>query len=388
MENLKKKIEPVNCNHSELCIFLQDLEEGYLPTCSLDTHQFVPSSGRTIASKPWQHGKKTGHFPSFQYTMMSKSSAENLGEEKSKSSAEDFHARTFQSQEKEQELKARNLPCGNTWRELCLKCSPDTSSLKTVRCLWEEDLPLSSVTLPKWGTMLNGELWERTTLPRLTSGTGSGSSQSWATPTTMDTLPPKSEKALLKEAIEVRPGRSKPANLRDQVSNGHLWPTPTVNDSHNCTMPPSQMTRDNLPGALLRKGDRPNGGHLNPAWVEWLMGWPLGWTSMEAITELDWRDWSVDPADGEPSKQSPTPSSNPRGAYTGREMCFETLSTVSNTTGTRYGMTIETYAHHKPGGGEVPRVTTGIKHRIGRLKAIGNGQVPQVAALAWQILTK
>ena len=37
--------------------------------------------------------------------------------------------------------------------------------------------------------------------------------------------------------------------------------------------------------------------------------------------------------------------------------------------------------------GEVPRVATGIKRRVGRLKAIGNGQVPQVAALAWRILT-
>ena len=35
-----------------------------------------------------------------------------------------------------------------------------------------------------------------------------------------------------------------------------------------------------------------------------------------------------------------------------------------------------------------PRVATGIKHRVGRLKAIGNGQVPQVAAMAWNILNK
>ena len=76
-------------------------------------------------------------------------------------------------------------------------------------------------------------------------------------------------------------------------------------------------------------------GALNPTWVEWLMGWPIGWTSMEPITELDWRDWKTDPADE----------------------------------------------------GEVPRVATGIKHRVGRLKAIGNGQVPQVAALAWRTLT-
>jgi len=39
-------------------------------------------------------------------------------------------------------------------------------------------------------------------------------------------------------------------------------------------------------------------------------------------------------------------------------------------------------------GGTVPRVATGIDNRVDRLKAIGNGQVPAVAALAWTILTE
>ena len=34
----------------------------------------------------------------------------------------------------------------------------------------------------------------------------------------------------------------------------------------------------------------------------------------------------------------------------------------------------------------VGRVAYGVANRVDRLKAIGNGQVPQVAALAWQIL--
>jgi len=35
---------------------------------------------------------------------------------------------------------------------------------------------------------------------------------------------------------------------------------------------------------------------------------------------------------------------------------------------------------------QISRVAVGVKHRVDRLKAIGNGQVPAVAALAWQIL--
>ena len=41
-----------------------------------------------------------------------------------------------------------------------------------------------------------------------------------------------------------------------------------------------------------------------------------------------------------------------------------------------------------PFAGRVPRVATGVTDRVSRLKAIGNGQVPQCAALAWRILTQ
>jgi hypothetical protein len=56
------------------------------------------------------------------------------------------------------------------------------------------------------------------------------------------------------------------------------WPTPTAQDAKNSTLPPSQKSRDSLPGALLREGLT---GGLNPEWVEWLMGFPAGWTDLE-----------------------------------------------------------------------------------------------------------
>jgi len=84
-------------------------------------------------------------------------------------------------------------------------------------------------------------------------------------------------------------------------------------------------------------------GQLNPDWVEWLMGWPIGWTSLEPMKELIWLDWNVDPAD----------------------------------------------AYAKKGNiGPLPRVATGIKNKVNRLKAIGNGQVPQVVKIAWEILSQ
>ena len=53
-----------------------------------------------------------------------------------------------------------------------------------------------------------------------------------------------------------------------------LWPTPTTQDASN-NGGPSQFSRNSLPlNAAV-------GGALNPTWVEWLMGYPLGWTVCE-----------------------------------------------------------------------------------------------------------
>lgn len=33
------------------------------------------------------------------------------------------------------------------------------------------------------------------------------------------------------------------------------------------------------------------GGELNPDWVEWLMGWPIGWTACTRLETVRWRSW-------------------------------------------------------------------------------------------------
>lgn len=52
----------------------------------------------------------------------------------------------------------------------------------------------------------------------------------WATPTTMDHLPQRSPEALLRQAATSRKGRTRPANLREQVypETMKMWPTPVV----------------------------------------------------------------------------------------------------------------------------------------------------------------
>ena len=76
-------------------------------------------------------------------------------------------------------------------------------------------------------------------------------------------------------------------NLNDQIAK---WPTPTVNDSKNSTLPPSQITHDNIPGQMLRQGEVA-GGQLNSDWVEWLMGWPIGWTDLKPLAMDRFHQW-------------------------------------------------------------------------------------------------
>ena len=67
--------------------------------------------------------------------------------------------------------------------------------------------------------------------------------------------------------------------LRDHVQeiNQEFWPTPTANEDAAGT-----------PNGKMQKmlGNHPDVrgsgiGTLNPAWVEWLMGFPIGWTDLK-----------------------------------------------------------------------------------------------------------
>jgi hypothetical protein len=53
------------------------------------------------------------------------------------------------------------------------------------------------------------------------------------------------------------------------------WPTPLVHDAK--APHPSDLQRQS-PGLFALVG-----GPLNPMWVEWLMGWPLGWTDLAPL---------------------------------------------------------------------------------------------------------
>jgi len=168
--------------------------------------------------------------------------------------------------------------------------------------------------------------------------------ETWATPTTMDSLPPRSAEATKKMQEGHRKGRKRPSNLREQVDpkTMEMYPTPTTKGfghasegqtmmfrrkvengelteaeaqamMNGVTLRPPRMEEWNYPTPTsslkkhsyngnkdfwenrVEKGRQMDlgmkmyqtegDGRLNCDWTEWLMGYPIGWTNLEEFQE-------------------------------------------------------------------------------------------------------
>jgi hypothetical protein len=68
--------------------------------------------------------------------------------------------------------------------------------------------------------------------------------------------------------------------LQGMARKGLLWPTPRARQAGPDY---AQLERNNTGLSLetaVNLSDDSTGGQLNPTWVEWLMGFPLGWTDL------------------------------------------------------------------------------------------------------------
>jgi hypothetical protein len=153
------------------------------------------------------------------------------------------------------------------------------------------------------------------------------------------------------------------------------WPTPQASMMTNADMEQAKFAGNNPDRPKYKDAGK---GSLNPDWVEWLMGWPIGWSSLEPIDELLWLGWSVDPADMEKPETYCTPT------------CDDASGNISNAKPNQIPMlrrSADKLLRNK-NIGPISRVATNIKDRVNRLKAIGNGQVSLCVKLAWKVLTR
>jgi hypothetical protein len=155
--------------------------------------------------------------------------------------------------------------------------------------------------------MRSGECWEHPTLKRRTSESESGY---LPTPVTLDSGSRFNRS--LSEGAQLRP-------TLGAMARYNLWPTPTVKGNYN-RKGLTSTSGDGLVTAV-RKWPTPTardyrgvqreerrherslessrglplneeaGGLLNPTWVEWLMGWPIGWTALPPLATDRFRAW-------------------------------------------------------------------------------------------------
>ncbi len=210
--------------------------------------------------------KTTDHSRLSRYGMTFGHLTDELGEAVLTWFAEAFPAKTLAQPEKAQESTASAADCGESLRELSVRYSRATSSWKTHHCLWDEDLPESSVILPKWGSMRDGVLSERMTSAHRTSAIDCGL---WPTPNCIGYRSDGELMLLAKKANSIEEYFA----LSSRACNSKrakYWPTPTTS-----TGGPEPE------GKTGRKLVTIVGGQLNPTWTEWLMGWPLEWTALK-----------------------------------------------------------------------------------------------------------
>jgi hypothetical protein len=233
-------------------LFSQALVEEYLVDISLVGEQSVQSNGSNTQQAYCAPDKMTGFSRLSRFGMMYKPLTENLGDKLLMLYLEDFLAKISLPQEKVSESMESEAGCGEKWRGSFTKYDPSSCSWKTHQCSLLGGLEQFSETWPAWGLMRDGECWEQQTLEQTIRGTGYGL---LPTPCARDYRGARSLQA------QKKAGRGASNSLPDYLRIRKNWQYPPV------------------------------------VVVEYMMGWPLGWTDLKPL-EMD-KSLSVQQQPGE-----------------------------------------------------------------------------------------
>lgn len=267
------------------------VEEYSAASCS-GGEPSAPLNGTPTPAAYYWPDKTTGHSRLSRFGMTSEPLTDDRGEALLMLFLAASRARTSAQPEAVQDLTENEADSGAKWQGSFTKYDPATRSWKTRQFSLLGGLVEFSETWPRWGSMRNGECLERPIAERPTCESESGL---WPTPTCGgggQTLPKGTT-----PTGKTPEGRKQTVCLERYVQQVErkVWPTPTV-----------AMAKGSSGGGLTRKtgksrendrldyaveGDAKN-GRLNPMWVEWLMGWPLGWTELRPLETGRFREWS------------------------------------------------------------------------------------------------
>lgn len=253
------------------CIYSLEPEAAFLPTASLDTRPSLPSSGTSIAAKSYESAPKTdGSQACTCGKGMSDCLIHPSTPEKWIASQRAFLAKTSAALGiKPGSEKARAA-------DFTAKCSELLTSFDPATCSWrtlQQSLITNSsepflATWPRAGLMRGGRVYLHPRPVPRTTGIGGGALQNVPTPTVNGNYNRKGTGAKSGDGL---------------ATWARVWPTPCAS-AHKGSGPAALTRKD----GRTRANDRidhavmaSDGGMLNPDWVEWLMGWPIGHTVLK-----------------------------------------------------------------------------------------------------------
>ena len=245
----------------------------------------------------------------------------------------------------------------------------------------------------------------------------------WPTPQTVDYKYSGANVNWQRAADKCRlPGQ---VNVHGGTKTLQTYPTPkaSIDGTSQKTLEMAQNGTAEM--SLIRKIAIQDKGQLNPDWVEWLMNWPIKWTSLEALNYEYLEYWKKASTTGvqrpcgmqemwfdndvaeapyrpQPIKQCTKKHSNTLCQLSWRDSRKRKMERPQK--GEGVCLLWKKISLQESKGNDmliklcqqtclakakiIPRVATNIPNRVDRLKAIGNGQVPQCVALAYRLLTK
>lgn len=272
--------------------FSRELVGGFLAGNCLDTEPSAQLNTTLTQDQFYWPDKPTEHSRISRFGMTCEPLTGSRGAELLTWFLAGFRAKTYPLQDAGMDWTANVVDSGGRWRESLARYDPDTHSLKTAQLSLVEDWTGCSVILPRSGLMLDGQCWELPTLGRITRATESGflptpvatDAGSGRFNTSIGGKPRPTLALMARKQLWPTPTvcgnynrKGASATSGDGLATAvKMWPTPTAHNAKE-TNAPSEAQR-NTPTLTAQAG-----GHLNPSWVEQLMGWPIGHTDLKRL---------------------------------------------------------------------------------------------------------
>lgn len=246
--------------------FSRELVAGCMAANCLDGAAAVQWKLTPMPDMCSSHVRMMELFPFSRFGMMCVHLTVELGEALLTWFLAGFRARMCLSQDRVEGLStASEAVCGGSMRESLPRCGRGMSLPKTARCWFVGDCISCCETLPGSGMMLRGVCYRHEIAELHTCGKECGC-----------LLPPPviHNQYLTPIATDGR---------RSLLPARHLW-------THWQGHPGSNLAEQVASQAVELYGlEAP--GFLNPSFVEWLMGWPIGSTGLDALEMDRFQSW-------------------------------------------------------------------------------------------------